>query len=267
MKKKFLLLPLFALGLFSCTISTKSVTLSGALVEKSFQENAGLDGSSAFDVDFKNFVLTKGGIHLRPAYRQNSSASDEATIASVETGLKPLVKVTASQSFFDAGFNVTYSGNKISCSFSSPYRFDGTEVTIDVYANARSISLSGGSALTLDVSRSSSLDLDITGSSSISFEKALALSSLALSVSGSADFEASGIATSVRYQVSGTASIKSKELLSEDVKIDISGSGNAVVSASKTLAVNIAGVGNVTYYGDPAITRSISGIGNLSKGN
>src|SRR5574344_41319 len=269
MKKNFafLVLLLVSLGLASCVSSTKTLTLSGELQNQSFKNDASLDGSHLFDLSFQNFSLEKGGIRICPAYLQNGSSEAPSDFAQIETAVKPLVSVKAAQGFFDAGFAVDFSGSKITCSFPESYQFQGSDVSIVVYANAKSISIAGGSAVTLDLSRSSEVAINVTGAASLSTEKALALSSLNLTSDGAANFEATGSVTNATYTINGTASIKAKELLSETVKVAIDGSGSAVVHATKSLDVTIDGTGSVTFYGDPVLHQTISGLGTVDKGS
>jgi len=269
MNKKFFLslLPIWALGLSSCFSSTKTITLSGALLSKDYQNDSSLDGTTLFDLKFKNFTLSSGGIRVCPAYLQSDKSADMSTISQMEAKLKPLVSVNASQGFFDAGFAVDFSENQITCSFPQQYQFEGTEVTLVVYANAKTITIDGGSAMSLDLSRSEAVAINVNGASSISAAKAFALSSLSLDCDGAASFEANGSVTSATYTINGTASIKAKDLLSETVKVTIDGAGSAVVNASKSLDVSIDGTGSVTYYGDATLTKTITGLGSVSKGN
>src|SRR5574344_992625 len=102
---------------------------------------------------------------------QNGSSEAPSDFAQIETAVKPLVSVKAAQGFFDAGFAVDFSGSKITCSFPESYQFQGSDVSIVVYANAKSISIAGGSAVTLDLSRSSEVAINVTGAASLSTEK------------------------------------------------------------------------------------------------
>lgn len=262
----FLVLPLVSLGLASCVSSTKTLTLSGELQNQSFKNDASLDGAQLFDLSFKNFSLEKGGIRICPAYLQSGASETPSNLTQIETNLKPSVSVKAAQGFFDAGFQVDFSGSKITCSFPEQYQFQGSDVNIVVYANAKSISIAGGSAVTLDLSRSTEVAINVTGAASLSAEKPLSLSSLNLTSDGSASFEAAGSVANATYTINGTASIKAKELLSETVKVVIDGSGSAVVHATKSLDVTIDGTGSVTYYGDPILNKTINGLGTVSQG-
>jgi hypothetical protein len=58
--------------------------------------------------------------------------------------------------------------------------------------------------------------------------------------------------------------VASRDLSCEDVSISIAGSGDAKVSAKKTLAVSIAGSGDVEYSGGAQLVKSsVAGSGSV----
>jgi hypothetical protein len=54
-------------------------------------------------------------------------------------------------------------------------------------------------------------------------------------------------------------------LEADDVTVSIAGSGDAQVSARRTLSVSIAGVGHVTYSGAATLKSSIAGHGSVRR--
>lgn len=61
----------------------------------------------------------------------------------------------------------------------------------------------------------------------------------------------------------GTGQIMSKDLIAQDVKVALSGTGYVAVHAVKTLNAAINGVGTVEYSGKPQVTKNITGLGKL----
>ena len=53
--------------------------------------------------------------------------------------------------------------------------------------------------------------------------------------------------------------------MAENVKVEISGAGDADVYASVKLYVRASGAGSVIYKGNPGINQSISGAGSVKK--
>lgn len=128
-------------------------------------------------------------------------------------------------------------------------------------------------------------NIDVSGSGKIkSNGKIISTTQLSADVSGSGDILLDADAPRIQTQISGSGSSTIKgttrdfsarisgsgdvhcfELLSENTEIDIAGSGNAEVYASKTLDVDIAGSGDVRYKGNPTIKQNTAGSGSVKK--
>jgi len=108
-------------------------------------------------------------------------------------------------------------------------------------------------ALKLSVSGSADADLDIDAGK------------VKVGVSGASNVKLTGTSNEADYGVSGKADIAAFDLLTDDVKIGISGSGNARVYARKTLKVGVSGMGNIKYKGNPDISQAVSGRGSIAR--
>lgn len=107
------------------------------------------------------------------------------------------------------------------------------------------------------ISASGAVDLLISGVNNNGLE---------IEIDGAVDIKASGKTKNLKLDVSGSGDIKAKELKAENVKAEINGAGNAVISVSKKLDVEINGAGDIAYYGNPEeIIQDISGAGDLIK--
>lgn len=84
-------------------------------------------------------------------------------------------------------------------------------------------------------------------------------------IGGSGSITLKGTTKTFNAEVAGSGEIHAFELLSETTNINIAGSGDAEVFASKKLDVTIAGVGDVKYRGNPAVTQSKAGAGSVRK--
>ena len=84
-------------------------------------------------------------------------------------------------------------------------------------------------------------------------------------IAGSGSVSLSGATRNFSAQVSGSGEIKAFGLMSENTEVDIAGSGDVEVYASKTLDIEIAGAGDVRYKGNPAVKQNIAGAGNIRK--
>lgn len=106
--------------------------------------------------------------------------------------------------------------------------------------------------------------LAISGSGNL---KASATSaSLELSASGSGSINVSGTTGKASISVSGSGSIDGKQLKTEVVTARISGSGEVVINANKSVSGQISGSGDLQYSGAATINNShFSGSGRITK--
>lgn len=88
---------------------------------------------------------------------------------------------------------------------------------------------------------------------------------IASEISGSGSITVSGNARTYGSEINGSGEVHGFNLLSEATEVEINGSGNAEVFASKQLNISISGSGDVQYKGNPTVNQSISGSGNIRK--
>lgn len=84
---------------------------------------------------------------------------------------------------------------------------------------------------------------------------------LRLSVTGSGDIHVGGKVASLRASITGSGDIRAAELEARRVKVEIVGSGDALVWAVESLDVSVAGSGDVRYLGEPQVRKALSGPG------
>lgn len=101
---------------------------------------------------------------------------------------------------------------------------------------------------------------DLSGSGNADLA-AIQTDDLDLDLSGSGNIKVSGSAKKLSAEVSGSGAIDTIALQVENAETDISGSGSIKVNASRNLEVDIAGSGEVKYKGNPSLKKSISGSG------
>jgi putative autotransporter adhesin-like protein len=65
--------------------------------------------------------------------------------------------------------------------------------------------------------------------------------------------------------LTGSGDLELAKLPVERATVEISGSGDIEVDATRTLDVRISGSGSVAYHGNPEVKKSISGSGGLIK--
>lgn len=88
---------------------------------------------------------------------------------------------------------------------------------------------------------------------------------LSVTQNGGGTITASGRASRAAVELSGTGDYDGRKLTSEDVQASVSGTGTAVVNASRTLVARVTGIGSIQYLGDPKVTQEVTGVGHVTK--
>lgn len=132
--------------------------------------------------------------------------------------------------------------------------------------NIKSLKISGsGKIIGQNEFTVNNIDLTISGSGDM--DLLLDAQNIDGNISGSGEMWLEGNADLLDFNISGSGDLNAFNLFCNDVKIRISGSGDARVNALDTLDVNISGSGDVFYKGHPSIDVHISGSGDLIDAN
>ena len=138
-------------------------------------------------------------------------------------------------------------------------------VTAPVY---NSIEVSGASDIIGQTKINNPEDLELHASGAGDIKMDVDAPSLSADISGSGTIDLKGQTKSVEIGLSGAAHAHCYDLLSENVKVDISGAGSAEVYASMKLEASVSGAGNVSYKGNaPSVNQHVSGAGSVEKVN
>jgi hypothetical protein len=129
----------------------------------------------------------------------------------------------------------------------------------------RKISVSGDCDITSQgqISGQEELELKVSGSGDIAMQ--VSLPKVHSTISGSGGLTLKGQATEFDVRVSGSGDVNCFDLATDNTDVQISGSADAEVNASKQLNVRVSGAGNVEYKGNPAVSQKISGAGSVKK--
>jgi hypothetical protein len=112
--------------------------------------------------------------------------------------------------------------------------------------------------------RQKKLDIQMSGSSDIRLD--LEAEELTASLGGASDLNVSGIAHKAEYRIIGVGDLRARDLDSKSVKIDISGAGDAWITATEELHAKVWGAGEIRYAGDPSsVIQEVSGAGSVEK--
>ena len=115
---------------------------------------------------------------------------------------------------------------------------------------------------TLKVKKLEGLEISGSGKADV---KRLAQDRLQVRISGSGDVSGQGAAQDLELRISGSGSYRGQDIKSQRAMVGVSGSGNAVVSASDTLKADVSGSGTIEYLGDPQVSQNISGSGSVRR--
>lgn len=84
-------------------------------------------------------------------------------------------------------------------------------------------------------------------------------------ISGSGEINVKGNTDHAKVTIAGSGEFEGKNLRSDDADIQISGSGDASITAEKTLDAVVSGSGNIRYSGNAQVTKTKNGSGSVSK--
>lgn len=113
------------------------------------------------------------------------------------------------------------------------------------------------SAMALDgVSIAGSGDVTAAGIAAESFDA---------EISGSGRVEPTGSTGSLAVEISGSGRYLGEALEASVGTVRVSGSGEAVVNVTDDLDIDVSGSGGVQYIGEPNVTQSISGSGDITR--
>jgi hypothetical protein len=88
--------------------------------------------------------------------------------------------------------------------------------------------------------------------------------SFAMSLPGTGQLSINGSTSSLRVVVDGTGQINAKDLAAKSAKVEVNGTGSAVLRVSDSLEANVTGTGSIDVHGKPArVKKSVSGVGSI----
>lgn len=140
------------------------------------------------------------------------------------------------------------------------------DVTITVpYSKLSAVSLNGSGDITAaGTIKTAQLGIALVGSGDITLP--LDADKVSVSLVGSGDIKLSGSGNALNAAVNGSGDLEAGAFKTEDVMIQLMGSGDADVYATQHITASVNGSGDVTYGGNPAKeTIKVTGSGSISK--
>lgn len=139
-----------------------------------------------------------------------------------------------------------------------------TRLTV-YYQDLSEITINGSSDLKFsDTLITKNFSLKINGSGDIDLP--VKANSVEVKINGSGDALVYGSAKDCEFKINGSGNIQAKDLVAENGKVGINGSGDVSVNASKSLEASITGSGDIEYLGNPKEFEGKStGSGSIKK--
>lgn len=184
----------------------------------------------------------------------------------INTGTAASFKIEADENLLPY-IEVENHGNVIEVSAKSGYNLD-PKSGIKVWATAPSFSVlevtgSGDIQSTSRIVGNEKLHVEIKGSGDVRLD--VDAPKIQAEIAGSGNIIIKGRTQEFYAAIKGSGDIQGFDLLSENTTVDISGSGNVEVYASKQLAVDIKGAGDVRYKGAAEVHQDIKGAGSVKR--
>jgi hypothetical protein len=131
--------------------------------------------------------------------------------------------------------------------------------------NIQMLSSSGSGGIhIMNTIKGEELKVELAGSGNI--EGSIHVAELSVDQSGSSNIRLKGVATKADFECSGSGNVYSPDLVTDHCELEISGSGNAEITANKEISAEISGSGNVRYKGTASIANlSTAGTGKIRK--
>ena len=126
------------------------------------------------------------------------------------------------------------------------------------------IALTGNVRMNVPVLQATSMRILASGGSVLSIDD-LHATSLHVAGSGALKARLAGRVDNEHVAISGAGSYLAEHLIADDATVSVSGVGDVLVHATRTLNARISGAGVIEYVGDPTVTERVSGIGRVRR--
>lgn len=213
-------------------------------------EGNGVAGSETRSIDNATQIKVQGGIDVYV-----SSGAPSVRVEADEN-LLPYITTEMDDNWLEVD---TRSG--VNLDSKRPIKVFVTTPTL----NRVMVAGSGDVVVPEQLENSGKVKVNIAGSGDVTM--AVNAPSVDADIAGSGSIKLSGEAREVEVSIAGSGNFDSRELKSENAKVNIAGSGDAFVFADVSLKARVAGSGNVHYKGRASVEQNVLGSGSISKIN
>ena len=131
-----------------------------------------------------------------------------------------------------------------------------------VAKNLKALEISGACEMEVSAFNTDQLDLKMSGASNVKVNDLSAVK-LVSSLPGAGKVVVSGKADEHEISLTGAGNYDATRLKCKNVKVNMTGVGNATVWATDNLEVVVTGVGSIEYYGNPHVTQNTTMLGTV----
>ena len=124
------------------------------------------------------------------------------------------------------------------------------------------LEISGACEMEVSTLKTDQLDLKMSGASNVRVVD-LSAAKLNASLPGAGKVVVSGKSDDHEISLTGAGNYDAGKLKCKNVKVNMTGVGNATVWATDNLEVAVTGVGNIEYYGSPHIKQNTTMLGSV----
>lgn len=225
---------------------------------------------SSFTIcNFNEREKVKGNGNIKQEVRTQDAFKSISTsgnyIVYIQQGNKRDIQVEADDNLLPY-IETTVKGNELQINTKKGYDIKPTK-TVNIYVTIEELEELNASGMGGFYSKSSLKGDKVVFSFSGSTVADVDLNSNVLNVriSGSSSLKVKGNVPQTKYGISGTGKVDAISLRSDNVKVEVSGTGDLALYAEKKLDVSVSGVGKVRYKGNPALSQSSSGMSKVSR--
>jgi hypothetical protein len=223
---------------------------------------------SAFTTDLRH-ERVKGSGNIKQEARNEDPFKSISTSGNynvyIQQGTKNDIQIEADDNLLPF-IETTVRGNELQINTKKGYELKPTR-TVNVYVTIEELEGLNSSGMGGFYSKNSLKGDKVVFSFSGSTVANVDLNSNILNVriSGSSSLNLKGNIPQTRYGISGSGKVDAFALRSDNVKVEVSGTGNLDLYADKKLDVSVSGISNVRYKGNATINQSSSGVSKVSR--
>jgi hypothetical protein len=218
---------------------------------------------------FTDHEKIKGSGTIKQEVRTQNSFKSISTSGNynvyIQQGSKKDIQIEADDNLLPY-IITTVEGNELRINTKKGYELKPTK-TINIYVSVEELqelnSSGSGGFYSKSSLKGDKVQFSFSGSTIADMD--LTSNALNVRISGSSKVNLKGNIPSTSYGISGSGNIGAFDLHSDNVRVEVSGSGKLDVFADKKLDISVSGMGDIHYKGNATINQASSGMSKVSK--